>query len=73
MKMNYSIFGFTDGSFDASLALGKTKDDTPPFELNASERITTEAELTAMLESKATSLILSTLSTNTNPYINLAS
>ena len=61
--------GFTDGSFDASLALGKTKDDTPPFELDAADRIMTEADLTAMLESKATSLILSTLSTTTNPYI----
>jgi hypothetical protein len=61
--------GFTDGSFDASLALGKTKDDTPPFELNATDRLITEADLTAMLESKATSLILSTLSTTTNPYI----
>ncbi len=61
--------GFTDGSFDASLALGKTKDDTPPFELDAADRLMTEADLTAMLESKATSLILSTLSTTTNPYI----
>jgi hypothetical protein len=61
--------GFTDGSFDASLALGKTKDATPPFELDAADRIMTEADLTAMLESKATSLILSTLSTTTNPYI----
>ena len=61
--------GFTDGSFDASLALGKTKDDTPPFELDATDRLITEADLTAMLESKATSLILSTLSTTTNPYI----
>ena len=61
--------GFTEGSFDASLALGKTKDDTPLFMLDASDRIMTEADLTAMLESKATSLILSTLSTTTNPYI----
>ena len=61
--------GFTEGSFDASLALGKTKDDTAPFVLNPADKITTEADLTAMLEAKATSLILSTLSTSTNPYI----
>lgn len=61
--------GFTEGSFDASIALGKTKDDTPINQLDASQRIMTEADLTSMLESKATSLILSTLSTTTNPYI----
>jgi hypothetical protein len=61
--------GFTEGSFDAALALGKTKDDTPRFELTPAQRLADDAALISMLESKATSLILSTLSTTTSPYI----
>lgn len=61
--------GFTEGSFDASLALGKTKDDSPRFELDDNDKIVDDADMQSMLESKATALILSTLTTTTNPYI----
>lgn len=60
---------FSAGSFDASLALGKTRDATPPFELTPSQRINDELTLRTMLEAKATAVILSTLSTNDNPFI----
>ncbi len=61
--------GFTEGSFDTSLALGKTKDDTPRFVLNEASKIVDDADMQSMLESKATALILSTLTTTSNPYI----
>lgn len=61
--------GFTEGSFDASLALGKTKDDSPRFELDDNDKIVDDADMQTMLEAKATALILSTLTTTTNPYI----
>lgn len=61
--------GFTEGSFDASLALGKTKDDSTRFELDDNDKIVDDADMQSMLESKATALILSTLTTTTNPYI----
>lgn len=61
--------GFTDGSFDASLALGKTKDDSSVFELTPAQVLTTDADLQALLEAKATAILLSTLTTTTDPYI----
>ncbi len=61
--------GFTEGSFDASLALGKTKDSSPRFELDNNLRLNNEADLQSMLEAKATSLILSTLTSTSNPFV----
>jgi hypothetical protein len=61
--------GFTDGSFDASLALGKTKDDSSVFELEPSLVLNSDADLQAILEAKATAILLSTLTTTTDPYI----
>ncbi|BCR35155.1 hypothetical protein [Mariniplasma anaerobium] len=61
--------GFNDGSFDASLALGKTKDSDPAFELTPAQKITTDQQLQDILESKATSILLSSLTTDTDPYI----
>lgn len=61
--------GFADGTFDADLALGKTRDDSPVFELLPSQRIVDEAGLNSIFESKATSIVLSALTTTTDPYI----
>ncbi len=61
--------GFTEGSFDASLALGKTKDSSPRFELDNNLRLNNEADLQSMLEAKATSLILSTLTSTSSPFV----
>lgn len=61
--------GFEEGTFDASLALGKTKDATSRFELTPAQKITTDQELQDLLESKATSIVLSALTTDTDPYI----
>ena len=61
--------GFTEGSFDASLALGKTKDSSPRFELDSNLRLNNDADLQSMLEAKATSLILSTLTSTSNPFV----
>jgi hypothetical protein len=61
--------GFNDGSFDASLALGKTKDDSSVFSLLPSQVLNDDADLQALLEAKATAILLSTLTTTTDPYI----
>ena len=61
--------GFEDGSFEGSLALGKTRDTSPTFELTPAQRITTEAQLQGVLESKLTDVLLTTLTTQTDPYI----
>jgi hypothetical protein len=61
--------GFNEGSFDASLALGKTKDASEVFELLPSQVLSNDADLQALLEAKATAILLSTLTTTTDPYI----
>lgn len=61
--------GFNDGSFDASLALGKAYDDTEPFVLDSQDKIVDSAALQTILEAKASSLLVSLLSTDTNPFI----
>ncbi len=61
--------GFTDGEFSAALALGKMRDDSTPFMLTEAQKIQSDLELQAILESKASSLILSTLTTTDYPYI----
>jgi len=63
--------GFTDGVFDASLALGKMRDDTTPFMLNEVDKIVNDAQLQAILQAKASSLIFSTLTTTDYPFIEL--
>jgi hypothetical protein len=63
--------GFKDEEFRASLALGKTKDDTPPFVLNTMDKIIDDVHLQAILASKANALILSSLTTTTSPFIEL--
>ncbi len=60
---------FSDGSFDASLALGKTVDNSVPFQLSPAQRIANDQGLQSMLEAKATAIILSTLTTTGNPFI----
>lgn len=61
--------GFSEGEFGASLALGKAYDDTEPFVLTPGQLITNSTDLQTILESKASSLLVSLLTTNTNPYI----
>ncbi len=63
--------GFTDGSFDVSLGLGKLLDTTSPFVLNAADQITDATDLQTILEAKATSIAVSILTTNTDPFIDL--
>jgi len=64
--------GFEDGDFNVDLALGKTKDDTAPFELQEIDKIINEAHLQSILASKASAMIFSTLgSENPTPFIAL--
>ncbi|MBN2299955.1 MAG: hypothetical protein JXC31_02080, partial [Acholeplasmataceae bacterium] len=63
--------GFSEGVFTASLALGKLRDDTDPFMLDELDKIVNDAELQAILQAKASSLILSTLTTTDYPFIEL--
>lgn len=63
--------GFNDGSFDVSLGLGKLLDTTSPFVLDAADQITDAADLQTILEAKATSIAVSILTTNTDPFIDL--
>ena len=59
-------FSETDG-FSASLALGKAYDGTAPYVL--ATPITLDSELESILESQAATLLMSVLTTTTNPYI----
>ncbi|MGE4320161.1 MAG: hypothetical protein AB7E61_01780 [Acholeplasmataceae bacterium] len=63
--------GFNDGSFDVSLGLGKLLDTTSPFVLDAADQITDATDLQTILEAKATSIAVSILTTNTDPFIDL--
>lgn len=61
--------GFTDGEFSAALALGKMRDDSTPFMLTEAQKIQNDIELQTILQSQASSLILSTLTTTDYPYV----
>lgn len=61
--------GFTDGQFHVDLALGKLRDDSTPFMLNPADKIVDDTDLQAILESKASSLVFSTLTTTDYPFI----
>ncbi len=61
--------GFSEGEFSASLALGKAYDGSDPFELSAAEKINNQADLQSILEAKASTLLVSVLTTTSNPYI----
>jgi hypothetical protein len=63
--------GFEDEVFSGSIALGKLKDDSAPFQLTALEKITDESQLQSIFAAKASALIFSTLSTTTDPFIEL--
>lgn len=64
--------GFSDGEFGVDLALGKTKDDTTPFELDPADQIADDADLQSILASKASAMIFSTLSGDSpTPFIDL--
>jgi hypothetical protein len=64
--------GFTDGEFGADLLLGKTVDNSVPFELLAADKILNDTHLQSILASKASAMIFSTLgSTNPTPFIDL--
>ena len=63
--------GFNDGSFDAALGLGKLVDESTPFILDPSDKIADAAGLQTILEAKATSIAVSVLTTDTDPYIDL--
>ncbi len=64
--------GFSDGEFGVDLALGKTKDDTAPFELDPADQIADDADLQSILASKASAMIFSTLSGDSpTPFIDL--
>jgi hypothetical protein len=64
---------FVDGEFNVDLALGKLRDDETPFILDPADKIVDDADLQAIMESKASSLIFSTLTTTTNPFIEFKS
>ncbi len=61
--------GFSEGEFNASLALGKAYDDATPFTLSPAQRITTAADLQSILEAKASTLLVSVLTATEHPYI----
>jgi hypothetical protein len=63
--------GFKDGEFAGSLALGKLRDHSDIVTLMPYERITNEQQLQSIFASKATSLVFSTLSTTSDPFIEL--
>lgn len=62
--------GFEENNFHVTAYVGKIYDETTPFELKASEKIKNEEELETILLSKASSVILSTISKET-PYLKL--
>ena len=64
--------GFEDGSFNAGLGLGKMwEDGFAPQSIPTNLKITTDEELQAILASKASSLLLSTLSTSDSLFIDI--
>jgi hypothetical protein len=63
--------GFEDEIFRGSIALGKLKDDSAPFQLTELEKIQNESQLQTIFASKASALIFSTLSTTSDPFIEL--
>lgn len=64
--------GFTDGEFGADLNLGKTVDNSTPFELLTADKILNDTHLQSILASKASAMIFSTLgSANPTPFIDL--
>jgi len=62
---------FTEGEFNVDLALGKLRDATTPFMLDDADRIITEDDLNAIMASKASSLVFSTLATTAYPFVEL--
>jgi len=64
--------GFEDGSFNAGLGLGKMwEDGFAPQSIPNHLKITTDEELQAILASKASSLLLSTLSSSDSLFIDI--
>lgn len=63
--------GFNEGSFDAGFQLGKLLDETTPYQLDANDRLQDQSDLQNILETKATSIAVSVLTTDTDPYIDL--
>jgi len=63
--------GFNDSSFDAKLQLGKLLDQSTPVSIDAADQIADEADFQSILEAKATSIAISVLTTNTDPFIDL--
>jgi hypothetical protein len=63
--------GFVDEEFSGSIALGKLKDDSTPFQLTELQKIQNESQMQAIFASKASALIFSTLSTTSDPFIEL--
>lgn len=63
--------GFEDEEFSGSIALGKLKDDSVPFQLTELQKITDESQLQSIFAAKASALIFSTLSTTSDPFIEL--
>jgi hypothetical protein len=63
--------GFNDSSFDADLQLGKLLDQSTPVAIDAADQIADEAALQSILEAKATSIAISVLTTDSDPFIDL--
>ncbi len=63
--------GFNEGSFDASLELGKLLDESTPYTITSADQIADQADLQEILQAKATSIAVSVLTTTTDPYIDL--
>lgn len=63
--------GFNDSSFDVDLQLGKLLDQSTPVSIDAADQIADETDFQSILEAKATSIAISVLTTNTDPFIDL--
>ena len=64
--------GFEENEFAVNFALGKTKDDSTPFVVPDAQRIMDDTDLEAILSSKASAMIFSTLSSdNPSPFVDL--
>lgn len=63
--------GFEEEEFRGSIALGKLKDDSTPFQLSEMQKIQDDQQLESIFASKASALIFSTLNSGSDPFIEL--
>ncbi|MFA5560325.1 MAG: hypothetical protein WC964_00965 [Acholeplasmataceae bacterium] len=63
--------GIDEDGASVSLALGKISDKTEPFVLDEADKIADDTEMQAILMAKGSTLVVSLLSTNSDPFIQL--